>query len=104
MRRPRVPHPFESPGSEPMPPIVEVEQLQKSFKEVKAICGLDLVVPEGQVLGLLGPNGAGKTTLVQILSTLTAPDGGTARIAGFDVCAEPMRVRRVIGVAGQFSA
>jgi ABC-2 type transport system ATP-binding protein len=87
-----------------MAPIVEVERIEKAFKQVRALCGLDLVVPEGQVVGLLGPNGAGKTTLVRILSTLLKPDGGRARIAGFDVEREPMRVRRTIGVAGQFSA
>src|SRR5215211_853349 len=66
--------------------------------------GVDLAVPEGSVLALLGPNGAGKTTTVRILSTLTRPDGGSARIAGFDVVREPFAVRGVIGLTGQFAA
>jgi ABC-2 type transport system ATP-binding protein len=85
-------------------PIVEVKGITKSFGDVEALRGVDLTVPEGQVLGLLGPNGAGKTTLVRILSTLLRPDVGEARVAGFDVVREPMSVRRAIGLAGQFSA
>jgi ABC-2 type transport system ATP-binding protein len=53
------------------------------------------------VFGLLGPNGAGKTTAVKVLTTLTRPDGGSARVAGIDVLADPKRVRRAIGVVGQ---
>jgi ABC-type multidrug transport system ATPase subunit len=66
--------------------------------------GVDLTVPAGQVFALLGPNGAGKTTLVRILSTLLAPDAGTARVAGFDVVAQGDRVRAAIGLTGQFAA
>ena len=62
---------------------------------------VDLDVPAGTVLGLLGPNGAGKTTTVRILTTLLAPDAGSARVAGFDVASEAPRVRARIGVAGQ---
>jgi ABC-2 type transport system ATP-binding protein len=87
-----------------MNPIVEVDGVERSFGDTRALCGLDLAVPEGRVVALLGPNGAGKTTLVRILSTLIPPDAGTARIAGFDVVKEPTAVRRVIGLAGQNAA
>lgn len=63
-----------------------------------------LQVEAGTVFGLLGPTGAGKTTLVRILATLLAPDGGRARVFGLDVIAEPLAVRRRIGLAGQFAA
>src|SRR5262245_57354655 len=87
-----------------MPGIVEVEGITRSFGETQALRGVDLDVEEGSVLALLGPNGAGKTTLVRILSTLIPPDGGHARVAGFDVVDEPVAVRRCIGTAGQFAA
>ncbi|MFE2941721.1 ATP-binding cassette domain-containing protein [Streptomyces sp. NPDC059255] len=70
---------------------------------VPALRGLDLAVAEGTVCGVLGPNGAGKTTAVRVLTTLTAPDAGTARVAGHDVAREPGAVRRVIGVTGQYA-
>jgi ABC-2 type transport system ATP-binding protein len=87
-----------------MTAIVEVEGITRSFGKTLALSGVDLTVPEGGVVGLLGPNGAGKTTLVRILSTLLEPDGGTARVAGFDVVKSPTAVRRCIGTAGQFAA
>ena len=83
---------------------IEVEGLRKSFGEVNALDGLDLVGPEGAVLALLGPNGAGKTTLVRALATLLRPDSGRALVLGRDVVADPFGVRREIGLAGQFAA
>ena len=81
---------------------IEATQLSKTYAPgVKALDGLDLSVPAGTIFGLLGPNGAGKSTTVRILTTLTRPDGGRARVAGFDVLSEPARVRRAIGVVGQ---
>ncbi|MFT8395601.1 ATP-binding cassette domain-containing protein [Propionibacterium sp.] len=83
---------------------VEATGLIKRYKDVTALGGVDLAVPEGSVLGLLGPNGAGKTTIVRILSTLLRPDGGSARVAGADVLDEPREVRRKIGLSGQYAA
>lgn len=72
--------------------------------EVRALDGVDLDVPTGSVLGLLGPNGAGKTTAVRILATLLTPDAGRATVNGVDVVADPMAVRRSIGLSGQYAA
>jgi ABC-2 type transport system ATP-binding protein len=83
---------------------VEATGLVKHYRDVKALDGLDLFVPEGTILGLLGPNGAGKTTAVSILTTLIKPDAGTATVAGADVIGEPREVRRRIGLSGQFAA
>ncbi|MFT3898729.1 MAG: ATP-binding cassette domain-containing protein [Gordonia sp. (in: high G+C Gram-positive bacteria)] len=85
-------------------PIVEAHGLTKSFGDVQALCGLSLSVDEGEILGVLGPNGAGKTTAINILTTLTRPDGGTVRVAGVDVLADPAAVRPLIGLTGQFAA
>jgi len=83
---------------------VQATGLVKRYKQVIALDGLDLHVPEGTVLGLLGPNGAGKTTAVSILATLLRPDAGSATVAGADVLKSPSRVRRRIGLSGQFAA
>ncbi|MGV1049253.1 MAG: ATP-binding cassette domain-containing protein [Solirubrobacterales bacterium] len=81
---------------------IEANGLEKSYGEkVQALDGLSFAVPEGTVFGLLGPNGAGKSTAVKILTTLAHPDGGEARVAGFDIFAEPARVRESIGVVSQ---
>jgi ABC-2 type transport system ATP-binding protein len=85
-------------------PAIVAEGLVKRFGDVDAVRGVSFEVPEGRVLGLLGPNGAGKTTAVRMLTTLTRPEGGTARVLGLDVVADPQRVRNVIGLAGQYAA
>jgi ABC-2 type transport system ATP-binding protein len=82
-------------------PIIEAVGLRKHFGETVALDGVDLTVRTGEILGLLGPNGAGKTTSVRILTTLSRPDGGSARVAGFDVVRESAEVRRRIGSTGQ---
>ncbi|MGD0387196.1 MAG: ATP-binding cassette domain-containing protein, partial [Solirubrobacteraceae bacterium] len=77
-------------------------ELRKSYPPgVQALDGLDLSIEAGTIFGLLGPNGAGKSTTVRVLSTLTRPDSGRARVAGIDVTADPIAVRRAIGVVGQ---
>ena len=83
---------------------IAAEGLHKSYGDTHALAGIDLVVPQGTVLGVLGPNGAGKTTAVRILTTLLRPDAGSARVGGFDVVAQPAQVRAVIGLAGQYAA
>jgi ABC-2 type transport system ATP-binding protein len=83
---------------------IEAEGLTKAYGPVTVLRGLDLHVERGQVLGLLGPNGAGKTTAVRILSTLTSPDAGYARVAGYDVVAEREKVRRSISLTAQEAA
>jgi ABC-2 type transport system ATP-binding protein len=83
---------------------IEAVGLVKTYGELRALDGLDLEVEQGTVLGVLGPNGAGKTTAVRILTTLLRADGGTARVAGLDVAAEPARVRERIGLSGQYAA
>lgn len=75
--------------------------LEKSFGATTVLRGVDLMVPAGSVFALLGPNGAGKTTMIRILSTLSRPDGGRARVAGFDVVTERRLVRRRISLTGQ---
>jgi ABC-2 type transport system ATP-binding protein len=87
-----------------VPVAIEAQGLRKSYGDVEALRGVDLNVPIGSVFGLLGPNGAGKTTAVRILTTLLRPDGGTARVAGFDVVRDAARVREHIGLAGQSAA
>jgi ABC-2 type transport system ATP-binding protein len=85
-------------------PIVEATGLRKQFGETQALCGLDLEIEAGTVLGVLGPNGAGKTTAVRILTTLITPDAGRASIDGIDVTKDPQRVRSRIGLTGQYAA
>jgi ABC-2 type transport system ATP-binding protein len=85
-----------------MPDAIETHDLVKTYPpDVTALAGLGFSVPEGTIFALLGPNGAGKSTTVKILTTLSRPDSGGARVAGIDVVAEPQRVRAAIGVVGQ---
>ncbi|MCM6774909.1 ATP-binding cassette domain-containing protein [Nocardia sp. CDC159] len=83
---------------------IEADGLVKVFGEQRAVDGVSLAVPQGAVYGVLGPNGAGKTTTIRMLATLLRPDGGSARIFGHDVVAEPTAVRQLIGVTGQYAS
>ena len=87
---------------------IEAQNLVKTYqagkKTVIALDDLSLSVPKGSVQALLGPNGAGKTTTVKVLTTLTTPDSGQARIDGIDVLEHPEQIRRMIGVSGQYAA
>jgi ABC-2 type transport system ATP-binding protein len=87
-----------------MSDMIVTSGLVKRYGSVVALNGLDLRVPQGQVLGLLGPNGAGKTTAVRILSTLLEPDEGQVLVAGLDVRTDPQEVKKRIGLSGQSAA
>jgi len=78
--------------------------LVKSFGELRAVDGIDLVVPRGMIFAILGPNGAGKTTLMRMLATLARPDAGTATVMGHDLMTAPAEVRGVIAMTGQFAS
>ena len=81
---------------------IEASDLTKTYgKGVRALDGLSFSASAGTVFALLGPNGAGKSTTIKILTTLSRPDNGEARVAGIDVLSDPARVRRAIGVVGQ---
>ncbi|MFC4858160.1 ATP-binding cassette domain-containing protein [Actinophytocola glycyrrhizae] len=88
----------------PGEPAIEATGLTKSYGSVRVLTGVDLHVPRGSVFSLLGPNGAGKTTTVRILSTLTSPDSGSARVAGNDLVRDRAKVRRSISLTGQDTA
>ena len=83
---------------------IEVQGLQKSFKELEVLRGVDLDVARGSIFALLGSNGAGKTTVVKILSTLLKADAGTVGVNGFDVVTQAAEVRESISLTGQFAA
>ncbi|MFF4774113.1 ATP-binding cassette domain-containing protein [Microtetraspora fusca] len=83
---------------------IQAEGLAKRYGETRALDGVDLEVPRGRLLGVLGPNGAGKTTAVRVLATLLRPDGGRARVGGYDVVRQAHQVRSLIGLTGQYAA
>ena len=78
--------------------MIEVENLRKSFGTVNAVDGVSFVAHDGEITGLLGPNGAGKTTTLRMLYTLMTPDAGRVRVDGIDAVADPLAVRRRLGV------
>jgi len=83
---------------------IRVQGLEKSFKDLHVLRGVDFDVARGSIFALLGSNGAGKTTVVKILATLLGADAGTATVHGFDVTAQPEKVRESISLTGQFAA
>ena len=85
-------------------PAIRVRGIEKSFKDLQVLRGVEFDVQTGSIFALLGSNGAGKTTLVRILSTLLKADAGTAAVNGFDVAAQPGQVRESISLTGQFAA
>jgi ABC-2 type transport system ATP-binding protein len=85
-------------------PALRVQGLEKSYKQLEALRGVDFDVARGAIFALLGPNGAGKTTVVKILSTLLKADTGTASVNGFDVATQAADVRESISLTGQFAA
>jgi ABC-2 type transport system ATP-binding protein len=87
-----------------MPYTVIASGIRKSFGGQFALDDVDLAVASGSIFALLGPNGAGKTTMVRILATLIRPDAGTAVIAGHDLLADPVGIRRSISLTGQYAA
>jgi ABC-2 type transport system ATP-binding protein len=93
-----------SAASQAQGPAIRVQGLEKSYKELRVLRGVDFEVARGSIFALLGSNGAGKTTVVKILSTLLRPDAGTARVNGFDVMAQGAGVRESISLTGQFAA
>ncbi|MEU8008654.1 ABC transporter ATP-binding protein [Micromonospora parva] len=92
------------PTAQAEQPAIHVHGLEKSFKQLKVLRGVDIDVARGSIFALLGSNGAGKTTVVRILATLLKADGGTARVAGFDVATQAADVRQAISLTGQFAA
>jgi ABC-2 type transport system ATP-binding protein len=83
---------------------IEASGLVKTFGDVRAVDGVDLAVRRGSVYGVLGPNGAGKTTTIRMLTTLLAPDGGSARVLGHDIVTEADAVRGLVSLTGQLAS
>ena len=88
----------------PQVQVIQVKGLEKSYKDLHVLRGVDFDVERGRIFALLGSNGAGKTTVVRILSTLLKADAGTASVNGFDVATQPADVRESISLTGQFAA
>ncbi|MCH5641048.1 MULTISPECIES: ATP-binding cassette domain-containing protein [unclassified Gordonia (in: high G+C Gram-positive bacteria)] len=101
MTSPTAPAPMTTRTAPDADVAIEAIDLVKRFGDFTAVDGVSFTVPRGSVLGLLGPNGAGKTTTVRMMTTLSPPTSGTARVAGHDVTAEPDAVRRSMGLTGQ---
>jgi ABC-2 type transport system ATP-binding protein len=83
---------------------IQVADLQKSYKQLNVLKGVNFTVERGSIFALLGSNGAGKTTIIKILTTLLKQDGGTAIVNGFDVASKPDHVRQSLSLTGQFAA
>ena len=86
------------------PPAIRVQGLEKSFKDLHVLRGLDFEIARGSIVALLGSNGSGKTTTVKILSTLLKADAGTVTVNGYDIATQAAEVRESISLTGQFAA
>ena len=84
-------------------PAIEADNLSKRYGQIQALDGVSFTIPEGEIFGYLGPNGAGKTTTIRILTGITQPTGGTARIFGHDIIAETIESRRHMGIVHETS-
>jgi ABC-2 type transport system ATP-binding protein len=84
-----------------MTPAVQIQNLTRRFNDLVAVDNITFEIHEGEIFGLLGPNGAGKTTTLSMLATMLTPTSGSARITGIDVCKDPDRVRKAIGIVFQ---
>ena len=85
-------------------PAIRVQGLEKAYRQLQVLRGVDFDIAQGSIIALLGSNGAGKTTVVRILSTLLRADAGTASVNGFDVATQPADVRGSFSLTGQFAA
>ncbi|HEY7417739.1 MAG TPA: ATP-binding cassette domain-containing protein [Ktedonobacteraceae bacterium] len=83
---------------------IQVKDVQKSYKNLEVLQGVNFTVEQGSIFALLGSNGAGKTTIIKILTTLLKQDSGTAIVNGFDVASQPAHVRQSLSLTGQFAA
>jgi ABC-2 type transport system ATP-binding protein len=83
--------------------IIEVSDLVKRYGDFTAVHGISFEVHEGEIFGLLGPNGAGKSTTLEIIETLREKTSGTVRVNGYDLDAEPEKIKKIIGVQLQAS-
>jgi len=81
----------------PVPPMVDIRHLWVKYGSFVAVRGISFTIPRGEVFGFIGPNGAGKSSTIRILATLQRPNGGTVRVDGIEVRADPMKIRRKIG-------
>ncbi|MBK7645021.1 MAG: ABC transporter ATP-binding protein [Planctomycetes bacterium] len=84
--------------------MIRTRQLSKRYGPREVVCGIDLEIPAGQLVGLLGPNGAGKSTTIKMLTGMLAPSGGTAEVAGFDIGTQALEAKRVIGYVPESGA
>jgi ABC-2 type transport system ATP-binding protein len=84
-----------------MPPAIQVNQVTKQYRDLRALDGIDLEVSQGEFFGLLGPNGAGKTTLISIIAGLARATSGRASVMGHDVVNDYRAARRALGVVPQ---
>src|SRR5581483_7419002 len=95
-----IPPPFPA-ARRIMQPAIEVRGVSKSYGRLRALCGIELEIRQGEFFALLGPNGAGKTTLISILAGLARADSGTLRVMGWDVVRDYRRARIALGVVPQ---